>query len=234
MIASFGSSAIRCGAAVPPPATSYTTSFPGTENPLSDSGKWITGGTTGIDWQNPRTTPGLCFASGFSTGFDDNIAVLSPSVGTFSADQYAQGTLSIASGYTPGNSHECELLLRGGISAHSAIFYEITLGLSDGRYLDIVQWNGPVGDFDYVYQSGHGSGPPMNTGDVFRAEIQGTTMQIFRNASLILTHDVTEGVSKTLIPIASGNPGLGFYALAGGVTLASYGFSHYEAGDLSA
>jgi hypothetical protein len=210
-------------------AASFSTSFPLTENPISQGGIWDGGAVPGLDWQTPRTTPGACVAAGFSTGFDDNIAVLNN--GPYNANQYAQGTVFVAGGYAPANSHEVELLLRGGITAHSAIFYEITLGLSDGRYLDIVRWNGAVSDFSYVYQSGHGSGPAINDGDTFRAEIQGSTIRIFRNGSLYYTHaDVTNSGALSLI--ASGKPGLGFYALSGGVTLANFGWSSYGAGDL--
>jgi hypothetical protein len=30
-------------------ATTYSTTFPGTENPISESGNWVNGGTTGLD-----------------------------------------------------------------------------------------------------------------------------------------------------------------------------------------
>ena len=35
-------------------ATTYTTTFPLTENPISQSGHWINGGTVGFDWCNVR------------------------------------------------------------------------------------------------------------------------------------------------------------------------------------
>ena len=48
----------------------YTTNFPLTENPISESGKWINGGVAG--WLNVRTTPGHVFGIGMSSGCPDN------------------------------------------------------------------------------------------------------------------------------------------------------------------
>src|SRR5208337_935597 len=65
---------------------SYTTNFPLTENPISEGGRWINGGTVGLDWTNVRTTPGLAFGTELSTSTndDDSAAVLS---GTWGPNQ---------------------------------------------------------------------------------------------------------------------------------------------------
>ena len=39
----------------------YHSNFPKTENPISEGGNWINGGTTGLDWGNVLTTPGKVF-----------------------------------------------------------------------------------------------------------------------------------------------------------------------------
>ena len=44
-------------------ARTYTTNFPLTENPISEAGNWINGGTVGLDWTNVSTTPGLASAA---------------------------------------------------------------------------------------------------------------------------------------------------------------------------
>jgi len=44
--------------ATPAAATTYTTHFPLTENPISEHGHWINGRTTGLDWGDISTTPG--------------------------------------------------------------------------------------------------------------------------------------------------------------------------------
>jgi hypothetical protein len=70
----------------------YTTSFPLTENPISESAHWINGGTTGIDWGNVQTTPGLAHGAVVSGGppYNDSTAVLS---GTWGSEQTAEATV---------------------------------------------------------------------------------------------------------------------------------------------
>ena len=46
----------------------YSTNFPSTENPISESGRWINGGSTGLKWANVRTTPGLAFGTQSGSG----------------------------------------------------------------------------------------------------------------------------------------------------------------------
>src|SRR5438874_4698763 len=57
---------------------SYSTNFSATENPISEGGKWINGGTTGRDWGNVQSTPGLAFGTMVSSAppYDDSTAVL--------------------------------------------------------------------------------------------------------------------------------------------------------------
>ena len=43
---------------------SYSTTFPLTENPISEGGSWTNGGATGLGWANVQTTPGLSFGTG--------------------------------------------------------------------------------------------------------------------------------------------------------------------------
>src|SRR5262245_11556871 len=37
----------------------YTTTLPLAEDPISEGGRWINGGTVGLDWTNVATSPGL-------------------------------------------------------------------------------------------------------------------------------------------------------------------------------
>src|SRR3954469_6801107 len=55
----------------------YSTSFPLTENPISEGGAWTTGGRVGLDWQDIRTDRGVAFGVGPSDGYNDCIAYLS-------------------------------------------------------------------------------------------------------------------------------------------------------------
>ena len=60
----------------------YSTSFTGTENPISEGGKWLNGATNGLDWCDVQKTPGLAFGVGScSTNFSDPTAVLTNSAG---------------------------------------------------------------------------------------------------------------------------------------------------------
>src|SRR5262249_6167422 len=43
---------------------SYSTTFPLTENSISEGGSWTNGGATGLGWANVQTTPGLSFGTG--------------------------------------------------------------------------------------------------------------------------------------------------------------------------
>ena len=71
--------------------STYTTAFPGTANPISESGKWVNGGTAGGNfWGNIQTTPGLAFGVSEPTQFGDPTAILT---GAWSADQAAQAVV---------------------------------------------------------------------------------------------------------------------------------------------
>jgi len=60
--------------------STYTTNFPGTENPISERGKWVNGKDVGIDWANVATTPGLAYGTeSGGSGYDDSTSVLTGS-----------------------------------------------------------------------------------------------------------------------------------------------------------
>ena len=174
----------------------YTTPFAGTENPLSETGVWTRGGTTGLDWTNPQKTPGIGFGTQTGVGYDDSIAHLSG----FSANQYSTGTLHRAS---PSGQLEAELLLRFSITAHSATGYEIDVTLTD---MSLVRWNGALSDFTYLVQNVTANVSTAN-GAVWYAEIVGTVITIKCNGVTVTTHDTSSDGTK----YSSGNPGLGFY-----------------------
>src|SRR5438445_9866419 len=75
-------------------AQSYTTSFPGTENPISESGNWINGGTTGLDWGNVQTTAAKAFGVSLPSQFGDPTAVLT---GSWGPNQTVTGTVRVVS-----------------------------------------------------------------------------------------------------------------------------------------
>lgn len=215
------------GTPPPPPAASagYSTNFNLTENPISEGGRWINGKAVGLDWNNPLTVPGRALASVNSglglSRYDDSIAHLSTSLATYSPNQYAQGTVYKAAGYTTSGSHEVELLLRFQITAHNARGYEVLWGIAG--YIAIVRWNGPLGNYTPLLENvSPGIGAPVD-GDVLRAEITGNTITVYKNGSLVATaSDSTQ---------ASGQPGMGLWPIDG-ATAANLGWKSYQAGNL--
>jgi hypothetical protein len=203
----------------------YSTGFPSSENPLSEGGKWVTGKTVGLDWNDPRSDPGRVYASTLcglgSSRYDDNIAHLDTSYSTFTPNQYAQATVFKVAGYSTSGGHEVELLLRFEITAHSARGYEILWGISG--YMAIVRWNGPLGDYTPLYDPGAGSISVPNDGDVFRAEISGNTITAYKNGSVVGT------VSDSTY--VGGQPGMGFWPVDG-ATPENLGWKSWEAGNL--
>ena len=222
--------------ATPPPGTvpsgtsSFSTSLAATENPISESGKWVNGKAVGLDWNDVQSVPGEAFASMLSGGasrYNDSIAHLSTAFMAFPADQYAQGAVFRVSGYDPSPSkHEVELHLRFQTTAHNARGYEIMWGITG--YLAVVRWNGALGDYTSISDTGDpGIGPPVD-GDVLRAEIKGNIITIFKNGVAKQTIDVT-AIPGTVW--GSGQPGMGFWPVDSS-TPQNYGWKKFEAGTL--
>lgn len=197
----------------------YATNFLAAEKPLSEGGKWINGQARGLDWHDVQSTRGEAHAAQFATGYDDDIAVLNTS---FSANQFAQGTVFRARRYSPSASHEIELLLRFQITAHNARGYEVLWGQTGE--LNIVRWNGPLGSYTPLKRvTGLNIGAAVD-GDLLRAEIVGSVIRVYKNGSLVF-----RGATNTTW--TDGQPGMGFWPKAG-ATLTGYGWKHFEAGSL--
>jgi hypothetical protein len=198
---------------------SYTTAFPGLENPLSEGGVWTNGGVVGIDWQNVKKANGHAFASATSAGYNDCIGHLSG----FGPNHFAQATVHVAAGYSAPDSHEVELLLRFKITAHVARGYEINCGWN-GAYSQIVRWNGALNDFTYLNPTGPGFGA-LKEGDVIRATAVGSTITVYKNGAQVM--QVTDTVW------ADGDPGIGFFVRPNAAAVPeSYCFSAFSAGSL--
>ena len=182
-------------------AQTYSTNFPLTENPVSEGGNWINGGAAGINWQNVKTIHGIAFGTQNSSGgYDDSTAVLT---GTWGPDQTVTATvysINQRSNYI----QEVELRLRTSISANSITGYEVLFrcspGSNPGRYIQIVRWNGPLGDFSYVNTT---PGPGIINGDRVMATISGLTITVYVNNVQVL-----QGTDSTY---SFGSPGIGFY-----------------------
>ena len=212
----------------PPPSAGYTTNFPASENPISEGGNWITGKTAGLDWNNPQTAPGKAYAavrSGLGASrYDDSIATLNTA---FTASQFAEASVYRAAGYSPGNAgHEVELLLHFQITAHNARGYEILWGHSG--YLAIVRWNGGLGDYTALYDSGlPGIGVSVD-GDVLRAEINNNVIKVYKNGALMAAVDTTSQGGPVW---SDGQPGLAFWPVDSS-TVELFGWKSFQAGNL--
>jgi hypothetical protein len=198
---------------------SYSTNFPLTEDPISEGGHWINGKTTGIDWFDVATQPGLAFGTEAGVGgFTDSTAVLT---GNWQPDQTVQGTVHSIN-QNPNVTEEVELRLRTTIIAHSITGYEINLRCLKGNaasYTEIVRWNGPLGDFTVLsHQGGEQFG--VADGDVVSASIAGSLISVSVNGSLV--EQTTDATYTT------GSPGIGF-GYFGSFTHTDSGWTHFSA-----
>lgn len=196
---------------------SYSTTFPATENPISEGGRWIAGGAVGVDWRNVETRDGHAFAAAVAEDLGDNLAVLT---GPWGTAQAAQGTVYRAAGYTSPNGHEVELLLNFEVTRHNARGYEILWSL--GGNFQVMRWNGPKGDFTELSTTGANLGTPAD-GDVLRVERSGNEIAVHKNGVLMRTADLLSAGGTVW---TDGAPGIGFYA---GTTLSSYAWADFSA-----
>ena len=199
----------------------YSTTFPLTENPISEGGVWTNGLAVGLDWTNVRTTPGLVFGTQTGAGgYNDSLAVLQ---GTWSPDQSASATVHTVNQQSGNVFEEVELLLRFKITPHTARGYEMNYSCrQDGRqYVQIVRWNGALGDWTLLDAR---SGPGLKNGDQVKATIVGSTITTYINNVAIF--------SVTDTTFTDGNPGLGFFLQGASGLNADYGFTSYTASGL--
>jgi hypothetical protein len=199
----------------------YTTNFLLTENPISESGRWIdAGAVTAGTWHSVHTTTNKAFGTmvGNETGnalYSDPTAVLS---GAWNANQSAAGTVFVNTSVS-GVDAEVELRLNTTIAPNSITGYEIDVVLNG--YVNIVRWNGPVGNFTFVGPQNNNWTRAFQTGDVISASNTNGTINVTINGSPFL--------SVTDHTYSNGSPGIGFY-LEGTTGLSpDFGFSSFTA-----
>lgn len=230
MAARTGGPALADTAAVtvaPAGAHTYTTTFPLTENPISENGHWINGGTVGLDWTNVSTTPGLAIGHQVGASFTDATALLT---GRWGPDQAAAAAVRAVS-QNDDCYQEVELRLRSAMAPHRNRGYEISFKSSQSpqAYLIVVRWNGALGDFTYLFHQ-QGAQFGLKDGDVVRATMVGNVIRAYKNG--LQMAQVTDDT------YTEGSPGLGFNLLsrppgcAG--TNGDYGYSSYTATDFVA
>jgi len=219
MLSGCGGSGATTTIVIPPTVNSYSTSFPLTENPISESGHWTNGKTNGLDWGNVQTTPGLAFGTNFGN-FADSTAILT---GSWGANQMAQATVHSVN-QTDSVYEEVELRLRSTISAHNITGYEINFRCSKtgNAYSQIVRWNGALGNFTYL-SAKDGAQYGVTDKDVVKATIVGSVITVYLNGV-----QINQATDTTY---TAGNPGMGFYSSGVSGINANYGFTTFHAED---
>jgi hypothetical protein len=207
----------------------YSTTFPLTENPISESGSWVGGSGGGATfaslwargriwrggrlWGNVQTASGLAYGVSEPTEFGDPTAILA---GKWGPAQTVTATIKINKIPTGRCCHEVELRLRTTISPHSITGYEAYCSvMPNNPYCHIARWNGPNGSY-WNFETGK-SAIYIRDGDVMKATITGTNptvITLYRNGAQIL--QATDSGSAgggfgAFGPWTSGNPGIGFY-----------------------
>jgi len=207
-------------------ARTYSTSFPLTENPISEGGKWVNGGATGLDWTNIRTTANVKAYgsnSGINPGYDDSTAVLQ-NIGPWGPNQTASGVVFLSS-VTNGYDQEVEIRLNTTISAHSITGYSCTFSVRNngGQYFQVGRWNGPFGNFTLLGTAVIGITPVVN-GDTVSCQRVGSVITMYHNGVSIN--------SATDTTYTGGSPGIGTNLdNNGSSTNANFGFSSFSATD---
>ena len=155
-----------------------------------------------------QTTGGVAFGTnGVTNGYDDSYALLT---GTFGPDQTAEAVVYRNEGLSPGATHEVELLLRFSDDANNARGYECLFNYAGG--IQIVRWNGGLGDFTPLSTTGSGSvGRNLVTGDVVKATIVGNVISSYVNGTLVAQASDSS--------FTSGRPGISFFIRPGGSPL---------------
>ena len=196
----------------------YVTNFSATENPISE-GNWINGLAVGVDWGDVAIASGLAFGTN-SGSYADPTAILA---GSWGPDQMAQATVYSVN-QTDGVFEEVELRLRSAISAHSNTGYEINFRCSktNNAYSQIVRWNGPLGNFTYLWAQ-DGSQYGVKTGDVVKATIIGNVITVYINGTKIASLRTTRTKLEILARVLCLNQGNG--------RSKDYGFTSFTASD---
>jgi len=192
----------------------YTTTFPHTENPLSESGRWAGGRSAGGNlWGDVRTTPAFAFGVDEPTRFGDPTAILT---GAWGPDQTVEGTVRVKTTPTRTCCHEVELRLRTTISPNSITGYEAYCSVTpEFPYCHIARWNGPNASYCNIE-------PPSPAayavnGDVLKATVTGVNpvvITLYKNGAQVAQAIDAGGNCEPggpAGPFPTGNPGIGFY-----------------------
>ena len=199
-------------------ATTYTTNFPLTENPISEGGVWSNGGQSPANvFTNIQTTAGLAFGTMAPSNGNDNDSTALLTGLTWGPNQTASATVKGTGNYA--NGMEVELRLRSAFAANSCTGYELDIAAG---YIAIVRWNGPLNNFTVL--ASNTSANWSLPGSTVKGTISGSTITVYVNGVVIAqANDST---------YANGSPGIGMFISQGGdSTKSDMGFTSYTVTD---
>ncbi|HVN21710.1 MAG TPA: hypothetical protein VMU05_23190 [Dongiaceae bacterium] len=216
-------------------AQTYSTSFPATENPVSEGRKWVGGQSAGGNlWGDVQSSNGMAYGVSEPTKYGDPTAILT---GSWDADQQAQVTVKIDK-VPKVCCHEIEVRLRVTISENRITGYEVYCSIvPENRYCHIARWSGPNG----LYCNIEPSSPSISlvNGDVLMGTVTGSDPPVitgFVNGVRIMQVSDTgnEGGEGTDCgagrPVfTSGAPGIGFYDDQFDNLWNGFGVTHFSA-----
>jgi hypothetical protein len=215
------------------PRTFYTTSFPLTENPISENGIWTNTADSSLTKVKTEVVLGTHIAHGTMGGhavppYNDSSATLTG----FPPDHVITGTIWLNPSVPASPNVEIELHLRwtegvtpwtGPYGTFTVHGYEININQNDGYFYLNRFGEAPVtGGFPYPSSV---NVTPVKTGDVLYAEVSTvpTGAHIVVKWNGVTCIDVID-----TNPYLGGNPGIGFYTDPGGADN-WYGFSSITA-----
>lgn len=191
-----------------PSDRTYTTNFPLTENPISDGGRWTSGGVFGKT--DVQTAAGRAFGTMVSfngSQYIDSCACLRG----FGADHEVFCTIS---NNDAANGLEVEILLRADLTPEHAFLYELDCVYSD-RAIHLARWDMTKENPNSFAELGKfmGGHVPLSNGDQVHAKIVGTviTCQYKRADRAAFSRLFTYDTARDAVRHTSGNPGIGFW-----------------------
>lgn len=229
---------------VPLLARTYSTTFPATENPISEGGNWTSGSAAGTCNGHPcyydmRTTSDSAFGTMPSPppGANDSTAILT---GTWGLNQTVTAVAHIPN-YAAG---ELEIRLRSSL-APGGLSYGYEVNFAQG-YCQIVRWNGAVaanGDYTFLFN-------PLPLQPCAKVPVEGSTIvasAVSSGSGSTVTITAWVDGKQVMSVVDSGqggkpaindsfcsthtcNPGMGTFVNSGGSS-SGFGFSKYTAAD---
>src|SRR5712691_1495203 len=220
------------------PVRSYSTDFPLAENPISEGGMWVNGGKDGIDWNDVIAGNGVAYGAVSRMGaaerraeqgnlaspaadgavpegdYDDPTALLA---GTWGPNQHARAAV-FSRNQTEEYFQEVQIRLRSTMAPHRCTGYEVIWRCltTENAYVEVVRWNGPVGDFTSLARIA-GPGYGVKDGDLVAATVAGNVLTGLINGE--------RGISARDDTYPSGSPGIGFNFGVGNTNV-DHGFTH--------